>query len=60
MCCQLDGYRQDQLAFVDELLKELGEKSGLLKKRLKTPFLITYLGRYFFLETLFQHFLQGV
>ena len=46
MCCQLDGYRQDQLAFVDELLKELGEKSGLLKKRLNTPFFITYLGTF--------------
>ena len=24
MCCQLEGYKQEQLAFIDSLLKELG------------------------------------
>jgi len=30
MCCQLEGYKQDQLMFVDGLLKELGSASAIL------------------------------
>jgi len=37
MCCQLDGYRQDQLTFVDELLKELGSAEAVLAAKNRKP-----------------------
>merc|ERR1740128_44599 len=37
MCCQLDGFRQDQLAFVDELLKELGSAEAVIAVKNRSP-----------------------
>jgi len=36
MCCQLEGYKQDQLIFVDGLLKELGSAEAILAVKTRT------------------------
>jgi len=37
MCCQLEGYKQEQLAFIDSLLKELGSAEAILANKTRVP-----------------------
>eukprot|EP00088_Acartia_fossae_P027010 TRINITY_DN2779_c0_g1_i2.p1 TRINITY_DN2779_c0_g1~~TRINITY_DN2779_c0_g1_i2.p1 ORF type:complete len:510 (+),score=122.95 TRINITY_DN2779_c0_g1_i2:43-1572(+) len=37
MCCQLEGYKQDQLTFIDGLLKELGSAEAILANKTRVP-----------------------
>jgi import receptor subunit TOM70 len=37
MCCQLEGYKQEQLTFIDGLLKELGSAEAILANKTRVP-----------------------